>query len=68
MLPSQAVGSWFPGPFNTTGRWMTNDKGNNLTYAGVNWPGHGDTMIPEGLQYASVSDIVAKIKSIGMNT
>ncbi|KAL9006905.1 MAG: hypothetical protein Q9188_000360 [Gyalolechia gomerana] len=47
---------------------MTNAKGNNLTYAGVNWPGHGDAMIPEGLQYASVSDIVAKIKSIGMNT
>ncbi|KAL8938839.1 MAG: hypothetical protein Q9216_003678 [Gyalolechia sp. 2 TL-2023] len=68
VLPSQAVHSWFSGPFTTKGRWMTNAEGNNLSYAGVNWPGHGDAMIPEGLQYASIRDIVTKIKSIGMNT
>ncbi|KAI4171741.1 MAG: hypothetical protein LQ346_008705, partial [Caloplaca aetnensis] len=35
--------------------------------AGVNWPGAGETMVPEGLQYASIADIATKIKSIGMN-
>ncbi|KAL8839757.1 MAG: hypothetical protein Q9170_001628 [Blastenia crenularia] len=66
-LPSQAVDGWFPGPFSTDGRWMTNAKGNRLTYAGVNWPGAADSMVPEGLQYASIPDIVTKIKNIGMN-
>ena len=46
---------------------MVNAKGDRLTYAGVNWPGAADTMVPEGLQYASISDVVKKIKSIGMN-
>ncbi|KAL8669763.1 MAG: hypothetical protein Q9168_005657 [Polycauliona sp. 1 TL-2023] len=54
-------------PFSTTGRWITNADNVNLTYAGVNWPGHLDAMVPEGLQKASVADIVTKIKSIGMN-
>ncbi|KAL9012680.1 MAG: hypothetical protein Q9173_002569 [Seirophora scorigena] len=34
-------------------------------YAGLNWPGHGDT---QGLQYASIKEPVTKIKGIGMNT
>jgi len=38
-----------------------------VTYAGVNWPGAADVMIPEGLQYASVQSIVSGIKSLGMN-
>ncbi len=46
---------------------MINAKGENLTYAGVNWPGSLDTMVPEGLQYASIADLVYKIKSVGMN-
>lgn len=46
---------------------MTNAKGDRLTFAGVNWPGAAETMVPEGLQYASIPDLVTKIKSIGMN-
>ena len=46
---------------------MVNVNGDRLTMAGVNWPGSADTMVPEGLQYASIPDIVSKIKSIGMN-
>jgi hypothetical protein len=42
--------------------------GKNFTYAGVNWPGAGEVMIPEGLQYASIASIVSKIKSIRMNS
>lgn len=38
-----------------------------MTYAGVNWPGAADVMIPEGLQYASIESIVSGIKSLGMN-
>ncbi|KAL8728224.1 MAG: hypothetical protein Q9166_005527 [cf. Caloplaca sp. 2 TL-2023] len=66
-LPSYAADSFLPGPFSTDGRWMTNADEDHLTYAGVNWPGSVDTMVPEGLQYASIADLVGKIKSIGMN-
>ncbi|KAI0121035.1 glycoside hydrolase superfamily [Xylariales sp. AK1849] len=63
-----ATATWPNGPFLTSGRWITDASGSIVTYAGVNWPGHADTMIPEGLQYASIEDIVSKIKSIGMNS
>ncbi|KAI4282229.1 MAG: hypothetical protein L6R38_003093 [Xanthoria sp. 2 TBL-2021] len=71
-LPSYAVESltlqpFSTKPFSTDGRWMTNADGVNLTYAGVNWPGHGETMVPEGLGKMSVADMVTKIKSTGMN-
>jgi len=62
-----ALGAWHNGPFTTSGRWIINSLGENVTYAGVNWPGAADTMIPEGLQYSSIANIVSKIKSLGMN-
>jgi hypothetical protein len=58
---------WPDGPLVTSGRWIHNSKGDNVTYAGVNWPGAADVMIPEGLQYASIESIVTGIKSLGMN-
>ncbi|KAK8076501.1 family 5 glycoside hydrolase [Apiospora phragmitis] len=58
---------WPNGPFVTSDRWMTDASGNVVTYAGVNWPGHIDVMIPEGLQYQSIASLVSKVKSLGMN-
>ena len=54
-------------PFYTDGRWIKDSTGCAFTYAGVNWPGAADAMLPEGLQYQSVSSIVSKIKSSGFN-
>lgn len=62
------VDPWIPGPFSTDGALIVNAAGQNLKYAGVNWPGSGETMVPEGLQYASIQNLVKYIKSIGMNT
>lgn len=65
-LPSTILA--FPNvPFKTSGRWFLDSTGANFTYVGVNWPGHGEVMIPEGLQYQSIQSIVSKIKSINMN-
>ncbi|CAK7210472.1 hypothetical protein SBRCBS47491_000795 [Sporothrix bragantina] len=64
---SSASAAWPNGPLVTSGRWIHDASGNNVTYAGANWPGAADTMLPEGLQFQSVDAIVAKIKSIGMN-
>ncbi|KAL3419999.1 beta-1,6-galactanase [Phlyctema vagabunda] len=65
--PISERAAWPYAPFTTTGRWIIDAAGNNITYAGVNWPGASETMIPEGLQYSSIEDVVTKIKSIGMN-
>ncbi|KAL2837556.1 glycoside hydrolase superfamily [Aspergillus pseudoustus] len=54
-------------PFTASGRWILDSKGDRFTYAGANWPGAGEAMIPEGLQYAPVKSTLKKIKSIGMN-
>lgn len=54
-------------PFTTEGPKILDASGNNVKLAGTNWPGHGEVMIPEGLQYQSVETIVSDIKSLGMN-
>jgi hypothetical protein len=59
--------NWPDGPWLTSGRNIVTKSGKNVTYAGVNWPGAGETMLPEGLQYQSIATIVSKIKSIGIN-
>lgn len=60
-------GSWPDTPLYTSGRDIKNARNETVTYAGVNWPGAADVMIPEGLQYQSISTIVSKIKALGMN-
>ncbi|KAK7736140.1 hypothetical protein SLS53_007167 [Cytospora paraplurivora] len=62
-----AAQSWPNGPFTTSGRDILDASGNVVTYAGANWPGAADVMIPEGLQYQSVANIVAKLKELNMN-
>ena len=60
--------AWPDGPLVTSGRWIRNASGQNVTYAGVNWPGAADAMLPEGLQFQSIASIVTKIKSVGVNS
>src|SRR5947207_5584817 len=62
-----AIAVWPNGPFRSEGPWILNSANENVTYVGVKWAGAADTMVPEGLQYASICNIVAKIKSLGMN-
>ncbi|KAI1158007.1 beta-1,6-galactanase [Nemania serpens] len=64
--PRQSA-SWPYGPFQVSGAEMKNSRGESIVYAGANWPGHGEVMIPDGLQYQSIATIVSKLKSIGMN-
>ena len=54
-------------PFVVKGSDMVNTQGEVVKVAGTNWPGHNDMMVPEGLQYKSIEEIVADIKSLGMN-
>jgi hypothetical protein len=66
-LASTLAAVWPYAPLTTSGRWILDAAGHNVTYAGVNWPGAADTMIPEGLQYASIASIVSRIKALKMN-
>ncbi|KAK6834754.1 hypothetical protein PG987_009448 [Apiospora arundinis] len=64
-VPRQS--GWPFAPFVTSGRDIKDTQGQNVVYAGANWPGAGEVMIPEGLQYQSIETIVSKMKGIGMN-
>jgi hypothetical protein len=66
-VPLSARASWPDLPFKASGRDIVSSSGSKVVYAGVNWPGAADTMLPEGLQYNSVAGIVSLIKSLDMN-
>lgn len=65
VIPRHA--NWPQTPFKVDGPSIVDASGTPITYVGVNWPGAADVMIPEGLQYASVSSIVSKIRDLDMN-
>lgn len=68
LKPTRSSSGSFPnGPWHVQESRIHGADGGRVTYAGVNWPGAEATMVPEGLQYQSIHDIVAKIKSLGMN-
>ncbi|KAH7681718.1 Cellulase protein [Dioscorea alata] len=54
-------------PLSTDGRWIINEDGRRVKLACVNWPGHVDTMVIEGLNKQPVDAITAKISSLGFN-
>ena len=59
--------AWPHGPFSTRGRDIVNARGEAITWAGFNWPGSGETMVPEGVEWSSVGDILDLAKSVGFN-
>lgn len=64
---SSETPGWPHAPFSSHGRWILDNRGQIVTYAGANWPGSLSAMVPEGLQYASVDSIAEQIASLGMN-
>lgn len=66
-LPQPAAAP-FKLPFSTKGRDIIQADGSKYVFASTNWPGHQEAMVPEGLQYSSVKDIVSKIKAFGLNS
>ncbi|KAI8933734.1 hypothetical protein NX059_009450 [Plenodomus lindquistii] len=60
-------GTSFNGPYSTSGRDIVDSRGEKVTWAGVNWPMSGETMIPEGLEWASAEEILDDIAGVGYN-
>lgn len=59
--------AWPHGPLSTQGRDIVNSQGEVILWAGVNWPMSGETMIPEGLEWASAEEILEDVASVGFN-
>ncbi|KAF2798690.1 glycoside hydrolase family 5 protein [Melanomma pulvis-pyrius CBS 109.77] len=60
-------GTSFNAPYKTRGRDIVDSRGQKITWAGVNWPLSGETMVPEGLEWASAEEILDEIASVGFN-
>jgi endoglucanase len=55
-------------PFHTgPGPNIFSSNGKKVQLVGTNWPGQQEAMIPEGLQYSSIKNIVSKIRSLKLN-
>ncbi|KAL2205138.1 glycoside hydrolase [Sarocladium strictum] len=58
---------WPYAPLRTDGRDILNSRGDKVTWAGINWPMSGETMVPEGLEKKSAAAILDDVASLGMN-
>ncbi|KAI1381133.1 glycoside hydrolase family 5 protein [Hypoxylon crocopeplum] len=62
-----STGEWPYGPLRTKGRDIVNSRNEVITWAGVNWPMSGETMIPEGLEWKSAEAILDDVVGVGFN-
>ncbi|XXG97951.1 hypothetical protein Hte_004267 [Hypoxylon texense] len=62
-----STGEWPYGPLKTQGRDIVNSRDEVVTWAGVNWPMSGETMIPEGLEWKSAEEILDDVVGVGFN-
>jgi hypothetical protein len=67
-IPLSRTRSLQPLPLSRSDRWIIDANNNHVPIVGINWPGAADTMLPEGLQYQSIANIVEKISQTGFNT
>lgn len=56
-----------PLPLSSSDQWIIDASGSHVPFVGINWPGAADTMLPEGLNYQSIANIVDKITQTGFN-
>uniref|UniRef100_A0A7N0TTR0 Mannan endo-1,4-beta-mannosidase n=1 Tax=Kalanchoe fedtschenkoi TaxID=63787 RepID=A0A7N0TTR0_KALFE len=55
-------------PLSVNGRWITDDAtGSRVKLHCANWPGHIDTMVPEGLDKQPLDSITSTVAALGFN-
>lgn len=54
-------------PLKTDSRWILDDAGNRVKFRCINWPGHMEANIPEGLHKQSIDFIADFIQQQGFN-
>ena len=55
-------------PLSTKGHDIVDVNGDIFHFISTNWPGHQEVMVPEGLQHASIKDIVSWFPKFGLNS
>ena len=55
------------GPLSTSGRWIVDQNGKRFKLRCVNWAGHMETNIPEGLQHQPIDHITSWIANNHFN-
>ena len=54
-------------PLHSSSRWIVDNNGNRVKFTCVNWAGHGEANIPEGLNKQSIDFIADMVKNQGFN-
>ncbi|KAK8026658.1 cellulase family protein [Apiospora marii] len=54
-------------PLHTQSRWIMDDSGARVKMRCINWAGHGEANVPEGLHKASVASIADFVRDQGFN-
>ncbi len=54
-------------PLHSSSRWIVDNNGNRVKFTCVNWAGHGEANIPEGLNKQSIDFIADMVKKQGFN-
>jgi endoglucanase len=54
-------------PLHTSSRWILDSNNNRIKLRCINWAGHMEASVPEGLQHQTVDDIVSTIASARFN-
>jgi endoglucanase len=54
-------------PLHTSSRWILNSSNKRFKLRCINWAGHMEANVPEGLQHASVENIAKLISDSGFN-
>lgn len=67
LLLASLLSSAFATTLHTSSRWILDENNNRVKFRCVNWAGHLETNIPEGLQHQPVDAIAAKIASLNFN-
>ncbi|KAI9825798.1 MAG: hypothetical protein M1832_000738 [Thelocarpon impressellum] len=65
--PVLKAGALADGPYSTSGRWIVDKTGARQKLRCVNWAGHGEVNIPEGLQHQPIDNITTFIATNNFN-
>jgi len=54
-------------PLSTNKRWIVDESGKRVKLHCVNWSGHMNAMVAEGLNIIPLKDVISQLKGLGFN-
>lgn len=65
--PTAPTERWRYSALSIRGRDIVNNRNETTTWVGANWPGRGETVILEGLEWSSAEEIISKVAGVRFN-